>query len=76
MSIFMILVVLAVACYTLIIFFKGIPVEGWTTTMLFLSFTFFGLFTIMTIVIKYLEILIDLNFKKTNYLIESIEKIN
>ncbi len=76
MSIIMVFMTILVACYTMIVFFKGLSIEGWTTIMLFLSFSFFGLFTIITIVIKYLEIIINLNFKKTNYIIESIDKVN
>ena len=32
-------------------------------------------FAVLTIIIKYLSLLVDLVFKKQNYLIESIEKI-
>lgn len=52
------------------------PIEGWTTIMLFLSFSFFGIFAIFTIIIKYLSIIVDLIFKKQRYLIESISKLN
>ncbi len=76
MTIIMILVTIFVALYTILVFLKGMAIEGWTTTMLFLSFSFFGLFTIMTIVIKYLELLINLNFKRNHYIVESIEKAN
>ncbi|MGL5260626.1 MAG: glycosyltransferase [Lachnospiraceae bacterium] len=63
------------AVYTLIIYAQGIAIEGWTTTMLFLTFAFFGLFLILSIVIKYLSLLLQLNFKKNKYLFESIEKL-
>lgn len=76
MSILMMIITILVAIYTLIIFAVGAPVAGWTTTMLFLAFGFFGLFSIMTIIIKYLEVLIGLVFKKTKYTIESINKLN
>jgi glycosyltransferase involved in cell wall biosynthesis len=62
--------------YTIIIFLGASkPVEGWTTTMAFLSFAFFGVFALFTIMIKYLSILLELVFKKQKYVIESIEKI-
>lgn len=51
------------------------PVEGWTTTILFMAFGFFGLFVIMAMVIKYLQTLVNLTFRKKNYLFESIEKL-
>lgn len=51
-------------------------VEGWTTTMLLLSGGFFGVFLILTLVLKYLSILVNLVFKKQKYLVESVEKIS
>lgn len=72
----LILITLGVLAYTVYTFFGSSPIEGWTTTMLFLSFGFLGLFSILAMIIKYLSVLVNLIFKKTNYLIESIEKIN
>ena len=66
---------LAELAYTLIIFCAGHPIEGWTTMMFVLTLGFAGLFAVLTIIIKYLSLLVDLVFKKQNYLIESIEKI-
>lgn len=51
------------------------PVEGWATTIIFLAFGFFGLFVIMAMVIKYLQTLVQLVFKKKDYLFESIERL-
>lgn len=75
MSIIMMLITVAVAVYAIYIFFSSNPMEGWTTTMLFLSFGFFGIFAIMAIVIKYLSIIVNLIFKKSKYIVESIDKI-
>lgn len=66
---------LAELVYTLVIFATGHPIEGWTTTMFVLTLGFAGLFAVLTIVVKYLSLLVDLNFKKQKYLVESIEKI-
>ena len=44
--------------------------------MLFLGFGFFGMFAILTMVLKYLSILVDLTFKRQKYVFESIEKIS
>ena len=74
-AIFMMVLALAELAYTLIIFCTGQPIEGWTTTMFVLTLGFAGLFAVLTIVIKYLSLLVDLTFKKQHYLIESIEKI-
>ena len=65
-----------VSIYTLVIFFIKQTVEGWASTMLFMSFGFTGIFLIYAIIIKYLSLILDLIFKKTNYLIESIDKLN
>lgn len=75
MTLVMILVSVAVGIYTVITYIMLKPVQGWTTTILFLSIAFFGLFGIMTIVIKYLQIIVDLIFKRNKYSYESIEKM-
>lgn len=75
MAIIMMLVAVGTGIYTLFIFICAKPIAGWTTTMLLLSFAFFGIFAILTIMIKYLSILMDLIFKKQKYLIESVNKI-
>jgi len=61
--------------YSIIIFLTSKPIEGWTTTMLVLTLGFAGMFAILTIIIKYLSLIIEITFKKQKYLIESIEKI-
>lgn len=74
-AIAMMFLALAELAYTLLIFCTGHPIEGWTTMMFVLTLGFAGLFAVLTIVIKYLSLLVDLIFKKQKYLIESIEKI-
>lgn len=76
MSAIMMVATIVIAIYTLCIFICSKPIDGWTTIMLFLSFAFFGIFSILTIMIKYLSIIIDLIFKKQKYIIESIRKMN
>ncbi len=61
--------------YTIVIYCTGRPIEGWTTTMLLLSACFFGVFLLLTFVIKYLSLVIDLIFRNQKYLVESVEKI-
>ncbi len=75
MAFIMMLLTLVTGIYTVLIFLNSKPIAGWTTTMLLLSVAFFGTFAILTIIIKYLTIVIDLIFRKQQYLIESIEKI-
>lgn len=74
-SISMIIIAITVAIYTIFMFINQIAIAGWTTTMLFMSFGFCGIFTILAFVLKYLQVLLNLEFKKSNYLVESIEKI-
>ena len=61
--------------YTLVVFFGHRFVEGWVTTMFVLTVGFAGVFAILSIIIKYLSLLVDLVFKKQKYMVESIEKI-
>ena len=75
MTVTMILVTVFMILYSLTVYLFGNPVEGWTTTILFFSFAFFGLFGLLTIVIKYLQILVDLVFKRKRYNFESLEKL-
>lgn len=75
MTILMMLMSVFMLVYSVVIYATAHPVAGWTTTILFLSVAFFGLFGILTIVIKYLQVLVDLVFKRKQYSYESIEKL-
>lgn len=74
-AILMALVVLLIFIYAVIVFFVGNPVEGWTTTMLLMSTSFFGIFAIMAVILKYLSVIVNLVFKRRNYVFSSIEKL-
>ena len=63
------------AIYICYIFKFGIPVKGWTTTMLFLSFGFFAITSLLAIIIKYTSLILNIVFKKQKYVVESIEKL-
>ena len=65
----------ALAIYSLMIYLSGIAVVGWTTTMLFLSLGFFGLFSLITVIIKYLSLILNIVFRKEKYLFQLIEKL-
>lgn len=75
-TVFMSVVAFLALLYTVITYLIGKPIEGWTTLMLVMTFGFLGLFIILSILIKYASLNIDMNFRKQKYLIESIEKIN
>ena len=75
MTILMMLMSVFMIVYAIIIFLTGHPVEGWTTMVSFLAISFFGLFGILTIIIKYLQLIVNLVFKRKHYNFESIEKL-
>ncbi len=57
-------------------FFNGDkPVEGWLSTMGFLALGFFGVFALLTIILKYLSVLLNLIFRQQRYLVSDIEKV-
>lgn len=75
-SIMMILFTLIISLYTVETYLTYDEiVEGWTTIMGMICVCFFGVFFILTIIIRYLNILLSLIFKKQQYLVSSIEKI-
>lgn len=75
MTLLMMLITLLTGVYAFVFYICGNPIEGWTTTMLFMSFAFFGLFGILTIIVKYLSVIVGLLFKRQQYMVEGLEKI-
>ena len=75
MTVVMMVVSLFMMAYSVVIYATSTPVVGWTTTILFFSVAFFGLFGILTIIIKYLQLLVDLEFKRKRYSFTGIEKL-
>ena len=51
------------------------PVEGWLSTMGFLALGFFGVFALLTIILKYLSVMLNLIFRHQRYLVADIEKV-
>lgn len=74
-TLFMMFVSIAELIYTVVIYCTDKPIAGWTTTMLVVSFGFFGLFFVLSIIVKYLSLNIDMSFRRLKYLVESVEKI-
>lgn len=74
-AIFMMLTTLGSIVYTISVYFTKQVIEGYTTTMLLLSFGFFSVFLIFAFIIKYLSIIINLIFQKSRYDVQSIERI-
>lgn len=70
------LITIGVGIYIIVdVFNESKPVEGWISTMGFLAFGFFGVFALLTIILKYLSVVLNLIFKKQRYLIADIEKV-
>ena len=76
MTVMMMVVSAFMILYSLIVYFFIHPIEGWTTTVLFLSVAFLGLFGILTIIVKYLQIIVNMIFRRKQYSFESIEKLS
>jgi len=63
------------AVYVVAIYLLGSPAEGYTTMMLFMAGAFFALFAVLSVIIKYLSVILGIVFSKQRYAVESIEKI-
>lgn len=57
------------------IFGRVKPVEGWLSTVGLMSIGFFMLFVMLTLIFKYLSVILNINFRKQQYLIEGVEKL-
>ncbi|AQR97828.1 glycosyltransferase [Clostridium saccharoperbutylacetonicum] len=76
LSIIMILFTISTGVYTILVYFsQDKPVAGWAPIMGLISAGLFGVFLILTLIIKYLDLILKLIFKKQKYLISSIEKL-
>lgn len=65
-----------IGMYAFFVYFsENKPVEGWTFTILFLSIAFSGVFIVLTIILKYMSVVLEIVFKKQKYIINSVEKI-
>lgn len=75
-SVIMAIFMVASGLYT-VIAYLGInkPVAGWAPIMGLVSLGFFAIFIVLTIIIKYLDVLLRIVFRKQKYLISSIEKL-
>lgn len=71
----MMLIAVLVGCYGMLTYFTSSPVQGWTTTICFTAFAFFALFGILTIIVKYLQLILSLVFKRREASFAGIEKL-
>jgi dolichol-phosphate mannosyltransferase len=75
MSALMMAIAVLGGAYAMTIYILGSPIEGWTTSILFIALGFFGMFAILTVILKYLSVLLGLVFKKQGYTVESVTKL-
>lgn len=76
LCVFFLMVMIIMALYVVWSMFSEVrPVEGWMSTIGLVSFGFFGLFLLLTLILKYLSVILNLIFKKQRYVISGIEKL-
>ncbi|MBR1853011.1 MAG: glycosyltransferase [Lachnospiraceae bacterium] len=51
------------------------PVEGWMSLMALMSFGFFMLSVMLTLIFKYLSVILNMSFRKQRYVVEGVEKL-
>lgn len=76
MTVTMMVLMIAIAVYALVVRLMHGAIEGWASTVLLLTFGFFGIFSILSIITKYLQLLININVRKKAFTFENIEKLN
>lgn len=47
---------------------------GWVSLMGVISFGFFGIFLLISVMVKYMSLILDMNYKKAAYVVESVNK--
>nr|WP_297706567.1 glycosyltransferase [uncultured Butyrivibrio sp.] len=62
--------------YSIVDHFTGENIaSGWPSLMSFMSIGFFGVFALLTIIMKYLAVMLNLIFRQQRYMVADIEKI-
>lgn len=57
------------------IFSRVRPVEGWMSLMALISFGFFMVSVMLTLILKYLSVILNMSFKRRRYVVEGVEKL-
>lgn len=75
-SVIMAIFMVVTGVYTVVAYFgQNKPVAGWAPLMGLISAGFFALFLLITVIIKYLDVLMKLVFRRQKYSIANIEKL-
>ncbi len=76
-SLFFLLISILIGVYSLFVYFYfDHVIQGWTTIMLFLSFSFSGVFLVLVILGKYLSMILGYLQNRPDYFVSSIERLN
>lgn len=76
-SMFFLLLTIGVAVFSIGSHCSSVSiVAGWPSTILYMSVGFFGIFLFLTIILKYLSVIINIVLRNKNYYIESINKLS
>ena len=51
------------------------PVEGWMSLMTLISFGFFMMSVLLTLIFKYLSVILNMSFKRQRYVVEGVETL-
>ena len=73
--IFLLMTVFAGAWALYSFFFDSNTVSGWVSLMGVISFGFFGMFLLLMFIVKYMTILLEINTKKVEYIIDNVDKL-
>ena len=57
------------------VFSRARPVEGWLSIMSLMSFGFFMMSVMLTLILKNLSVLLNMSLKRQHYVIEGVEKL-
>lgn len=69
-------VIILMFCWIVYSIFSEVrPVEGWMSLMALISFGFFMTSVMLTMILKYLSVILNMSFKKQRYVIEGVEKL-
>ena len=72
----MALFMVVAALYTVIVYVgHNKPVEGWAPIMGLMSLGFFAVFAVLSVIIKYADVILNLVFMRQRYLVASVEKL-
>lgn len=72
---FMLMMLITFGDIVLTLFGAVEPVEGWLSTVCIMSVGFFMLFVMLTMIFKYLSVILNTMFRRQRYVIEGVEKL-